>query len=124
MRVGLGGGQPNRAETAERQPRSQTVLRTADERRQRGLIREIVFAAVALVAALVSDISNCQYGLGVELALDADAPLIAGRKFVIVYGQTSYIRGVNRAVRGSTGSERDARVRQDDAVKNDVQAAV
>src|ERR1700719_2144984 len=105
MRVRLGGRQPNRAETAERQPRSQTVFSTADERGQRGLIREIVFAAVALMAALVSDISNCQYGLGVELALDADAPLIAGRKFVIVYGQTGYIRRVNRAVRLCPGSE-------------------
>src|ERR1700730_2416385 len=122
MRVGLGGGQPNRAETAERQPRSQTVLRTTDERGQRGLIREIVFAAVALMAALVSDISNCQYGLRVQLTLDADAPLIAGRKFVIVYGQTSYVRGVNRAARGSTSSERYARVLQCDALEADVQA--
>src|SRR6267378_2583654 len=99
MGVRLGGCQPNRAETGEWETWSQTVFGTADEGGQRGLIREIVFAAVALMAVLVSDIIDGQYGLGVELTLDADAVLIAGRKFVVVYGQARYVGGIDRSVR-------------------------
>src|SRR5258708_7913544 len=54
--------------------------------------------------------------------LDADAVLVAGRKFVIVYGQARYVCGINRSARFRSGSERDARVCQCDTLEADVQA--
>ena len=121
MRVGFGGREPDGTETGKRQAWRQTVFSAADQSRERAGIRKIVFASVTLMAVLVPDIVDRQNRLRIQRMLYAYAVLIARRKFVVIHGQASNIRGINRPTRCRTGSERYARVIQSDALEADVQ---
>src|SRR5258707_2007233 len=88
MRIRFVGAHADGVEARIGQARSRGREAAGDEGRKRARVREIAFTVVVLVAVLVSDISDGKHRLGADLALYADAPLIAGGKLVVVDLQT------------------------------------
>src|SRR5580704_14174260 len=112
VRVRFVGREVDGVEAGIRQSRRRVVVRAADESTEVALVRQVGFTVVVLEAVRVAYVGDAENGSRAELALDADAPLIARRLLVFADSQAGNAGWVNRKSRGCARRKRQVRIHE------------